>query len=145
MKLYLVGKVTDRGYGQALVDRVNHLGLSQFVTIRENISFSDLVTFYQKSSLFLLPSEHEGFGVPIIEAQFSRLPIIAYGATAIPETCGDGALLLDSLDPKRWAAAIHHLSTHGDLADHLRGKGFENYHKFSYPQIRDSFLAAVLN
>ena len=143
VRLYLIGKVTDRAYGQELVDRVNRLGLGRYIHLKENISFSELVTFYQKSSLFLLPSEHEGFGVPIIEAQFSRLPIIAHATTAIPETCGDGALLLESLDPKLWAAAIHYCATHQDFTEHLKEKGSENYSKFSYSQIKDSFLSAV--
>jgi len=144
MKLYLIGKVTDRTYGQALVDRINELGISQFISIRENVSFSELVTYYRKSSLFLLPSEHEGFGVPIIEAQFSKLPLIAYGATAIPETSGDGALLLDDLDPKLWAAAVNYCSNHSQFREHLKEMGSLNYERFSFQAIKNAFLTAVL-
>jgi glycosyltransferase involved in cell wall biosynthesis len=143
IRLYLIGKVTDRAYGQKLVDKVNDLGLGRYICLKENISFPELVTFYQKSSLFLLPSEHEGFGVPIIEAQFSKLPIIAHATTAIPETCGEGALLLGSLDPNLWAAAIHYCVTHQEFTEYLKEKGSENYSKFSYSQIKDSFLSAV--
>jgi glycosyltransferase involved in cell wall biosynthesis len=143
VRLYLIGKVTDRDYAQKLVDRVNCLGLSGMIFIRESVSFPELVTFYQKCSLFLLPSEHEGFGVPIIEAQFSKLPIIAHRATAIPETCGDGALLLDSLDPLLWAVAIEYLRVNPDFAEHLKKKGQENYSAFSWENIRNLFLKAV--
>ncbi len=143
VRLYLIGKVTDRTYGQRLVDQVNRFGLGRYIHLRENVSFSELVTFYLKSSLFLLPSEHEGFGVPIIEAQFSRLPVIAHATTAIPETCGEGAMLLDSLDPKLWAAAIHYCATHQEFTDYLKEKGLENYSKFSQQKIRDAFLSAV--
>ena len=143
VRLYLVGKVTDRDYAKKFVDRVNQLGLSGMIFIRESVSFPELVTFYQKCSLFLLPSEHEGFGVPIIEAQFAKLPIIAHAATAIPETCGDGALLLDSLDPLLWAAAIDYLMTKSDFSEYLKKKGYENYCAFSWQNIKNSFLIAV--
>lgn len=144
IRLILIGKFQDRNYGQRIFDRINFLNLSDHVSFKEDINFADLVTYYKNCSLFLLPSQHEGFGVPIIEAQYCSLPVIAYAKTAIPETAGQGALLLDSLDPKLWAAAIHYCRMNPEFGNHLRELGAVNFERFSFDRIEQKFLHAVL-
>ncbi len=53
-----------------------------------NIDDEAMATLYRHSHMFLCMSEHEGFCVPLVEAMFFGLPIIANPVTAIPETCG---------------------------------------------------------
>jgi len=55
-----------------------------------HVSDEELVAFYDVADLFLCASEHEGFCVPIVEAFYKQIPVVAYGATAVPATM-DGA------------------------------------------------------
>ena len=57
--------------------------------------------YYEVADLFLCASEHEGFCVPLVEAFYKQVPVLAYAATAVPATM-DGAGVL--YDDKRAAA-----------------------------------------
>jgi glycosyltransferase involved in cell wall biosynthesis len=57
-----------------------------------------MASIYQQADAFICLSDHEGFCVPLIEAMFFHLPIIAHRAGAVPETAGQGALLVDKTD-----------------------------------------------
>lgn len=58
---------------------------------------------YQNAEALLFTSEHEGFGMPLVEAMQNGCPVICAPLTAIPEVAGDAALYVDSDDPAAWA------------------------------------------
>ena len=58
-----------------------------------HVSDEELVAFYEVADLFLCASEHEGFCVPLVEAFYKQVPVLAYAATAVPSTM-DGAGVL---------------------------------------------------
>ena len=64
------------------------------------LSEAGLAACYRSASLYLSLSEHEGFGVPLIEAKQHGIPMIAYDCSAVSETIGDYAVLIDGKDPK---------------------------------------------
>ncbi len=72
----------------------------------KNVEFTGRVTdekleeMYRTSDVYLCMSEHEGFCMPLIEAMGYEIPVVAYNATAVPDTMGDAGVLLDSKDPK---------------------------------------------
>ena len=53
-----------------------------------------------------MPSLYEGFGLPVLEAMASGVPVVAANRTALPETCGDAALLVDPDDAEALADAL---------------------------------------
>ncbi len=63
-----------------------------------HISFSELIVFYKTVDVFLCMSEHEGFCVPLVEAMYFDVPILAYAA-AVPETLCGSSMLLAQKDP----------------------------------------------
>ena len=52
------------------------------------LNHAELVAAYRTADVFVSMSEHEGFGVPLIEAMAAELPVLAFGAAAVPETLG---------------------------------------------------------
>jgi glycosyltransferase involved in cell wall biosynthesis len=65
-----------------------------------------LPALYAGAEAFVLPSLHEGFGLPVVEAMACGVPVVASDRGALPETCGDAALLVDPTDPHAVADAI---------------------------------------
>ncbi len=70
-----------------------------------HVSDEELVAFYEIADLFLCASEHEGFCVPIVEAFYKQVPVLAYAATAVPSTMDGAGVLYDRKDPVHVAAS----------------------------------------
>ncbi len=91
--LVLVGK---DGWGsdmlQGKVDKLVNKG--ECVRIKD-ASDRDVRCLYQASAVFLFPSLYEGFGLPVLEAFASGVPVITSKGTALEEVAGDAALLVD--------------------------------------------------
>ena len=70
------------------------------------VSNEELSSLYDVADLFLCASEHEGFCVPIIEAFYKRVPVIAYASTAVPATMDGAGVLYDEKEPAAVARVI---------------------------------------
>ncbi len=98
-ELILAGSFRDQPqYHARLVALRDSLGLQTAVTFTGPVSVAALVAYYRRASVFCSLSEHEGFGVPLLEAMRLRLPVVAYDAAAVAETLGDGGILLPRKD-----------------------------------------------
>jgi L-malate glycosyltransferase len=100
-----------------------------------HVSDEELVAFYDVADLFLCASEHEGFCVPLVEAFYKQVPVVAYAATAVPATMDGAGVLFDDKDPMHVArlmdaviadADLQELIVDGQLAavERLRSKDF---------------------
>jgi glycosyltransferase involved in cell wall biosynthesis len=117
---------------QALVARLG----TPDVHFLGHVSNEELTALYDVADLFLCASEHEGFCVPIIEAFYKRVPVLAYAATAVPATMDGGGVLYDTkdafeiarlmeavLDDTRIEAAV--LQSQDAALQRLRGRDFD--------------------
>lgn len=107
---------------------VEEYGLSDCVYLLGEVSEDQMSAYYLGCDFFISVSEHEGFCVPIVEAQYYKMPVILRDAAALPETGGEGALVLGD-DAKEYAAALHVLRQREDLRRWLRNRGRENYER----------------
>src|SRR5204863_8221076 len=82
-----------------------------------HVSDEELVAFYDVADVFLCASEHEGFCVPIVEAFYKQVPVIAYAATAVPATMDGAGVLFDDKDPMHVAALIDAVVSNASLQD----------------------------
>jgi glycosyltransferase involved in cell wall biosynthesis len=73
------------------------------------VTNEELTALYDVADLFLCASEHEGFCVPLTEAFYAGVPVMAYAATAVPATMDGGGVLYDTRDPGRVAGLMHAL------------------------------------
>ena len=68
------------------------LGIENRVHFLGSVTEDRLADCYRDADLLVIPSEHEGFCIPVLEAQACGLPVIAARATALPETVGGAGL-----------------------------------------------------
>lgn len=94
--LTLVGSNASQYYRESLELLIENLSLSEYVFFKESISDEQLADEYAKADLYLCLSEHEGFCVPLLEAQYAGLPIVACDYAAIKETVGNSGVILDA-------------------------------------------------
>ncbi len=77
-------------------------------------------------------SYFEGFGIPIIEAMQSGVPVITSNTSSMPEVAGDAALLVNPYDPASIAQAMHRLWENESLRENLKHRGFERARVFTW-------------
>lgn len=93
-RLILVGKPEEQDpYVTHLRQTVSSLALEDSVLFTGSITDAHLAAYYRTAHLFWSMSEHEGFCVPLIEAMWFDVPVLAFKSSAVPETLGEAALL----------------------------------------------------
>jgi glycosyltransferase involved in cell wall biosynthesis len=102
----------------------------------------ELARLYRSAAVFVYPSRFEGFGMPVIEAMASGVPVVASSHPSLDEACGDAALRADPDSPEEFAAAI-------DCAvsdrDELVRRGLQHASRFSWSRTGRVFLDALLD
>jgi glycosyltransferase involved in cell wall biosynthesis len=116
-RLILVGGFIEKeSYYQSLKEQVRLRGLEGDVLFAGKVTDNILHSCYRCADLFWSMSEHEGFGVPLIEAMWFDVPVLAYKSSAIPETLGEGGLLFtDKQNLKELAVAARLLMHDPDV------------------------------
>jgi glycosyltransferase involved in cell wall biosynthesis len=105
-RLLLVGSSTGfENYRTQLHALIGQLGTPD-VHMPGHVTNEELAAFYDVADLFLSASEHEGFCVPLIEAFYKQVPVVAYAATAVPWTLHGGGILYERKEPPAVAALV---------------------------------------
>jgi len=108
-RLLLVGAQTGfTDYVAALHDLIARLRIPD-VHLVGHVSNEELTAFYDVADVFLSASAHEGFCVPLVEAFYKSLPVVAYAAAAVPDTMDGAGVLYERTDPRHVASLIHTL------------------------------------
>lgn len=121
--LHLVGREAAPSYRRALEALIDDLGLGASVTLTGSVSDESLAQEYAETDVFVCASDHEGFGIPLLEAMAAQVPVVAHASSAVPETVGGAGLLLPTKDPWVLAAAAHRAASDADLRAHLQAVG----------------------
>lgn len=96
------------------------------------VSDAQLRALYQNAAAFVFPSLTEGFGLPPVEAMQCGCPVIAAQAGAMPEVCGDAALLVEKDQPEAYRAAIERVLDAPEVAGDLRARGRQRAAQLSW-------------
>lgn len=113
VRLVLVGKEPRRrAYFDALQALAYEEGFTPWeVVFLGHVAHEDLLACYRSASLFVSMSEHEGFGVPLVESMLMRVPVLAYSAAAVPHTLGGAGIQFAEKSLPEVAELGHALST----------------------------------
>ncbi|MFH1280211.1 MAG: glycosyltransferase family 1 protein [Candidatus Beckwithbacteria bacterium] len=116
-------------------DRVKFIG---------RVAEADIVAVYKMASLFVWPSLMEGFGLPILEAFASGVPVIASKRGALPEVVGEAGLLIDPENVEELAKAIDLVFKSKELRQGLVEKGYKQVKKFSWDKAAKETLDLLI-
>lgn len=139
-RLFLVG--SDNGmevYTKRLKTYARRLRAKN-VIFTGHVSFAELLAYYRLADLFLCESEHEGFCVPLVEAMYFDIPIVAYDAAAIGETLGGSGFLIKKKNHGEIAGVMNHVLKDQKLKKTLLHQQNERRRDFSLDKTEKSFL-----
>lgn len=128
--LWLVGQV---GWGSAAIhQQVEALGLEAFVHFAGYVPVRDLRAFYRGCDVFVFPSLHEGFGLPVLEAMACGAPVAVAETPTLREIAGDAAEYFDPENTNRMADTMRQLLTDAEWARALGERGRARAELFSW-------------
>ena len=133
-RLVLVGK---QSYGAEEVSSM--LGRLP-ASLRRDVHLMNWVPEEEKAQLlrfadlFVFPSLFEGFGIPVIEAMASGVPVVCSNVTALPEVAGKAALLVDPKDPASIAQAMIRVTTDSRLREEMIRRGLTRANRYSWEE-----------
>lgn len=111
-QLYLPGShETSPKYYRKIRKLVENLPSKDKIYLPGKISNKELIELYNGADVYLSMSQHEGFGIPLLEAMSFQIPVFAFDAAAVKETLGDGGILLDTNDPEIVANKINEITS----------------------------------
>jgi glycosyltransferase involved in cell wall biosynthesis len=96
---------------------------------------ADLATFYRTADVYLSLSEHEGFCVPLLEAFAAGVPVLAYGAGAVPETMGGAGVVFTPKDLEYAAELLGTLAYDDEVRDRVIAGQFARLREFGDDRI----------
>ncbi|HXL56486.1 MAG TPA: glycosyltransferase family 1 protein, partial [Chitinophagaceae bacterium] len=118
--------------------------LSEAQSLQSQKSFQSSVDFpaiYQQALCMIYPSTFEGFGIPLLEALWSKLPVITSNVSSLPEAGGEGALYIDPMNAEQMADTMKRIYIDAELRKKLMIKGWQHAQNFT----REKTAACVMN
>ncbi len=115
-----------------LLELIGTIGLSGRVTFTGYVDDEDLLKLYNTSTMLVLPSMSEGFGLPVVEAMACGLPVAASARNSIPEVLGDAGLLFDPTSIEEIAESISRMLADPQLRTKFRQLGLERAKHYTW-------------
>lgn len=106
----------------------------------QNLPLESLHRLYLQADLLAYVSLREGFGMPIIEAQRTGLPVITSSASCMPEIAGDGAVFADPADVYSIRSGIESIINNDALRAQIVLNGFENIKRFTKEKTTQEYV-----
>lgn len=136
-RLRLVGAVARQ---PSLRQWIAGRGLAGRVELLPEVTEETLLRLYQNALALVFPSRNEGFGLPALEAMACGCPVVAAQAGALPEVCGEAALLLSPQEPAPWLETLLALQANPQLRHSLRQRGLQRARSFTWERTAQGLL-----
>lgn len=137
--LVLTGSASDE-----LNDLLDDLDLTESVRFTGRLTEHELAQWYRGAFAFVFVSLYEGFGLPVVEAMASRVPVIASNVASLPEVGGEAALYVDPYDVGDIANAMNLMVSDDKLREALVDKGIERAGLFSWDKTANILSDVIL-
>ena len=130
VQLVCTGRVHERH--DALTALAERLGIERQVRFLGFVDTTEIQVLYRRATALVFPSLYEGWGLPVVEAFASDLPVAASTATSLPDLVGDAGLQFDPYDPGAIAAAIEVLWLDDGAREEYARRGRARVEAFSW-------------
>ncbi len=141
LKLILAGGVAWQAEDTLVA--VQNSSFSNDIILTGRVDFSVLAKLYQCAEMFIFPSLYEGFGIPILEAFASGVPVVCANNSSLPEVAGDSALYFDGKNAVDLTEKIISILENDNLRKELTEKGFAQLRKFSWEKCAKETLSFI--
>lgn len=142
--LWLVGSDSfDPEYTAELRELCAALPSGRNISLTGKVSDEQLQAYFRAADLFMCASEHEGFCIPIAQAMAYGIPVIAYAAAAIPETLGQGGILVNEWDDQGITNHIHSIVEDPILRSTLQIRAQQSLSRFSHIEAQNKLEVAI--
>jgi glycosyltransferase involved in cell wall biosynthesis len=141
-ELTLIGSYNNfQNYKDDLVKLSYELKLP--VNITGMVSIDELATYYQNADLFLCMSEHEGFCIPIIEAMFFGIPVLAFDSSAVTETVGNAGIIFKQKHFPSVAHLMDEILNNTELQEKMKTAGKERALYYSKENVSKRLIKLI--
>lgn len=129
VRLIKVGKALWPGAREELEALASTLGIEDVIVWKDEVE--KIEEEYNRATVLIQPSLHEGFGFPIVEAMACGCPVICSNRTSLPELGGDAVLYFDPTNQYELAEKIMNILENKKMQEELRKKGLKQVKKFT--------------
>lgn len=129
--LIVVGN--KKKYFETVMEYITSNNLQHRVQFLEHTTHDEMPAIYSRAKIFIFPSFFEGFGIPILEALTSKVPVITTAGGCFPEAGGPNSIYIDPNNEKELAERINFIWKSETLRKEMAEKGFE-YAQGFHPQ-----------
>ena len=135
-KLMLIGGTTSIDYEQYLQAVIAEHHLQAEVELLGKVSNEALYGYYRAADVLVCLSEHEGFGMPLIEAMCFDVPVVAFDTSNIANTLGESGVLFHEKRLPEMAACIKLLAEHSEFRRRIKRSQRRNLNRFAFNTVR---------
>jgi glycosyltransferase involved in cell wall biosynthesis len=136
--LVVIGRKTD--YFNEIKKYITENKLQNKVTFLHGVNIKELASIYKLATIFTYPSIYEGFGIPIIEALYSRTPVITNKFGVFPEAGGPSSIYVDVTNTKEITENIKRLLKYPEIRKDITDSGFKFAQKFNDKEIANQIM-----
>ena len=130
-KYHLVLIGSEKKYTKKIYTYIKEHSLESQITLLKNVNITDLSIIYRLSTVFCYPSICEGFGIPIIEALFSKTPVITSKGGCFQEAAGPNSVFIDPTDVPSLKRELHRLFKSKKIRKQIADDGYTYVQKFT--------------
>lgn len=140
--LVVVGRKTD--YFDEVMDYINSNQIDRvfFLSVKDN---EDLPPIYQMAKCFIYPSLFEGFGIPVLEALFSKTPVITSIGSCFSEAGGPNSIYIDPANSEEIGNAILSVLQNQEKAELMIQEGLKHANSLSEKSVADNYISLYKN
>jgi glycosyltransferase involved in cell wall biosynthesis len=136
--LVAIGRKTEP-YFNHIKDYISENNLTD-IYFPDRVLTNELPAIYQNAECFIYPSLFEGFGIPLLEALVSKIPVITSKKGCFAEAAGPGSIYIDPYDPEMIGEAILHVINNKDVKENMIVVGYDFANNFREDVIAETYM-----